>query len=139
MADARMTGTRKRREILKLAIGAAAGSTVVGWRGRARAATKLAKLTMAAQSLPRTIDPNYDSNLGASLGHRFLFDTLVTAFRGRPEPQLAVSWLSVNPTTWRFRLRTCRGHRPQLQRMVNGIRLVTVYFVRWASVKSTRL
>ena len=106
MDDARMTGTRKRREILKLAIGAAAASTVVGWRSRTRAATKLAKLTIAAQSLPRTIDPNYDSNLGASLGHRFLFDTLVTAFRGKPEPQLAVSWQSVNPTTWRFRLRT---------------------------------
>ena len=111
MADARMTGTMwKRRGILKLAAGAAAGSIGGRWQGRTRAATAatspaIAKLTVAAQSLPRTIDPNYDSNLGASLGHRFLFDTLVTAFRGKAEPQLAVSWQSVNPTTWRFRLR----------------------------------
>ncbi len=95
-----------RRQILKMAVGAAAGSTVAGWSRRARAASpRINNLTVAAQSLPRTIDPNYDSNLGASLGHRFLFDTLVTAFRGKPEPQLALSWQGVNPTTWRFRLR----------------------------------
>lgn len=110
MADARLTGTNwKRREVLKVAAGAAAGSTMAAWPGRRAAATttspRIPRLTVAAQSLPRTIDPNYDSNLGASLGHRFLFDTLVTAFRGNPEPQLAVSWQNVNPTTWRFRLR----------------------------------
>src|SRR5262245_15569588 len=107
----RMTGTTwKRREILEVAAGAVASSAIAGRPGWARAAApstspRIAKLTVAAQSLPRTIDPNYDSNLGASLGHRFLFDTLVTAFRGKPEPQLALSWQGVNPTTWRFRLR----------------------------------
>ena len=111
MADIRVNGTMwKRRGVLKLAIGAAAGSTVGRWQRWTRTATAatgpaIARLTVAAQSLPRTIDPNYDSNLGASLGHRFLFDTLVTAFRGKAEPQLAVSWQSVTPTTWRFRLR----------------------------------
>src|SRR5262245_66285101 len=93
-----------------MAAGAVASSAIAGRPGWARAAApsagpRIAKLTVAAQSLPRTIDPNYDSNLGASLGHRFLFDTLVTAFRGKPEPQLALSWQGVNPTTWRFRLR----------------------------------
>src|SRR5438034_10442282 len=106
MATSHRETRLNRRSVLKLAVSAAAGSTVAAWHGRPRAATpKIPKLTVAAQSLPRTIDPNYDSNLGASLGHRFLFDTLVTAFGGKPEPQLALSWQNVNPTTWRFKLR----------------------------------
>ena len=84
---------------------AAAPTAAPGQAGAAKPGASAAKLTVAGQSLPRTMDPNYDSNLGASLGHRFVFDTLVTAFKGKPEPQLALSWESPNPTTWRFKLR----------------------------------
>ncbi|HET9466697.1 MAG TPA: ABC transporter substrate-binding protein [Gemmatimonadales bacterium] len=84
---------------------AAAPTTASGQAPAAKSGASVAKLTVAGQSLPRTMDPDYDSNLGASLGHRFIFDTLVTAFTGKPEPQLALSWESPNPTTWRFKLR----------------------------------
>lgn len=129
MKSADWTDTITRRELLRrlraagiMTAGTAAGLALLvgcqpspppavaptGAPGQAPASklgATVAKLAVAGQSLPRTMDPNYDSNLGASLGHRFIFDTLVTAFKGKPEPQLALSWESPNPTTWRFKLR----------------------------------
>lgn len=115
--DAPQTGSANRRDLLKLGLGslgltrlAATGSGLAGLLALGstaeHAAAQSADVTVAMPVAPGTLDTRLARSISEQQLYFSLYDPLVdfdpkVEIRGR----LAESWESVDPSTWRFKLR----------------------------------
>lgn len=68
------------------------------------------QLRVAIGVLPRTLDPTFDTSSTAQAVYKLMLDLLVAIDdKGDLQPALAVSWRTLDATTWQFALR--RGVR----------------------------
>lgn len=64
------------------------------------------ELVIASHTLPRTLDPFYDTEVYSMTIYRLMFDSLVEADEnGIPSPVLAESWSVLDQVTWQLKLR----------------------------------
>lgn len=64
------------------------------------------EIRIGINTLPRTLEPFFDTTLAAFSVYRLMFDTLVRVDdSGQPIPWLAESWQVVDDLTWEFKLR----------------------------------
>lgn len=63
-------------------------------------------LTIGLPAGPQSMDPHYSNAGSHAEAMKYVFDTLVwSGDELQPEPRLAVSWKTLNDTTWEFKLR----------------------------------
>lgn len=71
-----------------------------------RAQRPVDELRIGINTLPRTLEPFFDTTLAAFSVYRLMFDTLVRVDgTGQPVPWLAESWRVVDDLTWELELR----------------------------------
>jgi peptide/nickel transport system substrate-binding protein len=63
------------------------------------------ELALGQGTVPRNMDPKLTTALSDYLHLRLVYDTLVSADSGKPEPWAAESWEARSDTHWRFKLR----------------------------------
>lgn len=84
---------------LALALAASPATTV-------QAQAPIQELRIGINTIPRTLEPFFDTTLAAFTVYRLMFDTLVRVDEaGRPVPWLAESWEVIDDLTWEMKLR----------------------------------
>ena len=86
----------------------AAPLLLVAGTARAQTPAETASLRLGFRTEPTSLDPHYHNATPSSQIAQHIFNTLTvqsTASLAKLEPSLAVSWRSVDPTTWEFKLR----------------------------------